>query len=157
MNMIQKYCNNRSLRKRASIFDVFDVFNGELNSIFSVSFPVFPFPSSLYDWSPTVDFVEKKDSFVVKVDVPGVEKKDVKVSIKDGVLTVSGEKKSDVDTTDSNCRRLERKFGSFCRSFYLPADIVEDDIDAVYESGTLTVTLKKSKTKEIKTADIKIR
>ena len=102
-------------------------------------------------WSPSVDVSETKDSVVIKAEMPGMNKDDVKISIQDNVLTLKGEKKQE---RDANYHRIERSYGSFCRSFTLPTLVKTDEIKASYKNGVLNITLPK--TEEVKPKEIPI-
>ena len=103
-------------------------------------------------WTPNVDVSETKDEIVVTAEMPGLKKEDIKLSVQDNVITLSGEKKSEEEKKDANFYRLERSFGSFCRSFTLPTPVEAEKIKASFKDGILKVTLPKSekvKPKEI--------
>ncbi len=104
---------------------------------------------------PVVDINETKDNFVVKVELPGVDKKDVSVNIENGVLTIRGEKK--VETEDKKCHRVECSYGSFIRSFTLPQSVKADEIEAEYKNGILNLTIPKSEEAKPKQIDVKIK
>ena len=106
------------------------------------------------DWMPLVDINETKDAFVVKAELPGVEKEDVSVKIDNGVLTIRGEKK--VETEDKKQHRVECAYGSFIRSFTLPQTIKSDKIEAEYKNGILHLTLPKSEESKPKQIEVKI-
>jgi HSP20 family protein len=104
------------------------------------------------EWNPSVDVSETKDKVVITADLPGMTKDDVKISIQDHTLTLEGEKKREKEEKGENYHRLERSYGSFCRSFTLPAAVKADKIKASYKDGVLSVTLPKAeeaKPKEI--------
>ena len=105
-------------------------------------------------WSPTVDVSEDKDNIMLTAEVPGLKKEDIKLSVQDNVLTISGEKKQEKEEKDADYHRLERSFGSFCRSFTLPTPVQPDKIKASYKEGVLKVTLPK--TEEVKPKEIPI-
>jgi HSP20 family protein len=105
-------------------------------------------------WNPSVDVTEDKDSLVVKAEMPGMSKDDVKVSVQDNVLTLKGEKKQEKEEKDKNYHRVERSYGSFCRSFQLPTSVKADKIKANYKDGVLSITLPK--TEEVKPKEIPI-
>jgi HSP20 family protein len=105
-------------------------------------------------WNPSVDVTEDKDSLVVKAEMPGMSKDDVKVSVQDNVLTLKGEKKQEKEEKDKNYHRVERSYGSFCRSFQLPTSVKADKIKAGYKDGVLSITLPK--TEEVKPKEIPI-
>jgi len=103
-------------------------------------------------WAPHVDIKENAESIVVHAEVPGMKKEDFKIAMNDGVLSISGEKRSEDKIEGENCHRLERVFGRFQRSFYIPIEVDETKIKAAYNDGVLTVSLPKreeSKRKEI--------
>jgi HSP20 family protein len=105
-------------------------------------------------WSPSVDVSEDKDNVVIKAEMPGMNKDDVKISIQDNVLTLKGEKRQEKEQKDKNYHRVERSYGSFCRSFQLPTSVKSDNIKANYKDGVLSVTLPK--TEEVKPKEIPI-
>jgi len=103
-------------------------------------------------WSPRADVSENNESYVIKVELPGVNKNDVKITLHEKILTIKGEKKQEKEEKDRNFHRVERSYGSFERSFSLPSGVKSDKIDAAYKDGVLTVTLPKveeAKPKEI--------
>jgi HSP20 family protein len=103
-------------------------------------------------WSPVVDIQEDKHQFLIKAELPGVDKDDVKVMVEDRVLTLSGEKKAEVVAEDGKQHRNECFYGSFSRSFSLPNDIDAEAIAAEYKHGILNLRIPKSekvKPKEI--------
>jgi HSP20 family protein len=111
---------------------------------------------SLYDWSPPVDIYETGDGIVLKVELPGVNKDDVSVEVKDNVLTLKGERLLDPEIKDENYYRKERSFGKFNRSFSLQETIKPDLIKASFKNGVLTVEIprpEEEKPKQI-TVDI---
>ncbi len=107
------------------------------------------------DWMPTVDISETDDAFIVKAELPGVEKDDVSVKIEDGVLTIKGEKKSEIE--DEQKHRIECTYGSFVRSFTLPQATKSDSIKAEYKNGILNLTIPKSEEVKPKEIEIKIK
>ncbi len=94
---------------------------------------------SLYDWRPPVDIYETNDGIVLKVELPGVNKDDVSVEVKDNVLTLKGERLLDPEIKDEHYYRKERSFGKFNRSFSLHEPIKPDLIKAGFKDGILTV------------------
>lgn len=108
-------------------------------------------------WMPAVDLVEKDDEFVVKVELPGVSKDDVKITLHDNVLTIRGEKKEEKVSKDSNYHRLERSYGSFQRSFTLPTSVKQDKVEAEYRDGVLTITLPKAEEAKRKQIEVKVK
>ena len=103
-------------------------------------------------WVPAVDVLETGAEIKVKVEAPGVEKDDFKISVQNNVLTVRGEKKMERETSEENYHRVERVYGSFFRALDLPSGVQADKVKANYKDGVLTITLPKSeeaKPKEI--------
>src|SRR5579862_7250302 len=98
----------------------------------------------LSGWTPALDLHEDKDNFVVKIEVPGMKKEDIEVTLHDGALSISGERKSDEKFADAEVYRSERYFGRFQRTISLPAAVAADKIKAQYQDGVLTVTLPKA-------------
>ena len=105
-------------------------------------------------WNPSVDVTEDKDNVVIKAEMPGLNKDDVKISVQDNVLTLKGEKKQESEEKESDYHRVERSYGSFCRSFQLPTTVKTDKIKANYKDGVLSITLPK--TEEVKPKEIPI-
>ena len=105
-------------------------------------------------WTPTVDVSEDKDNVVIKAEMPGMKKDEVRISVQDNVITLKGEKKQEKEEKEANYHRIERSYGSFCRSFQLPTSVKTDKIKANYKDGVLSVTLPK--TEEVKPKEIPI-
>jgi HSP20 family protein len=105
-------------------------------------------------WSPSVDISETKDNLVIKAEIPGMKKEDIEISIHDSILTLRGEKKQEKEEKDVNYHRIERSYGSFYRSFTLPASVKADKVKATYKEGVLNITLPK--TEEAKPKEIPI-
>ena len=99
-----------------------------------------------YNWTPSVDISETDDNFEVRAELPGVAKDDLHVSVKDNLLTLSGEKRQEEVDDTQNHRRVERRYGSFQRRFTLPPDVAADDIKADYTDGVLTLSIPKPET-----------
>jgi HSP20 family protein len=105
-------------------------------------------------WSPSVDVSETKDNVIVNAEIPGMNKEDVKVSVQDNVLILSGERKQEKEEKNANYHRIERSYGSFSRSFTLPTSVQADKVKATYKDGILKITLPK--TEEVKPKEILI-
>ncbi len=108
-------------------------------------------------WNPAVDIAEKDAEYVVKVELPGLSKDDVKISTQDNVLTIRGEKKEEKESKGSTYHRVERAYGSFQRSFTLPTTVKSDNIEASFNDGMLTITLPKAEEAKPKMIEVKIR
>ena len=108
-------------------------------------------------WSPSVDISETKDDFVVKAELPGLEAKDVNVSISGNVLTIKGEKKAEEEEKDERYHRVERYSGSFQRVFQLPSGVKADKVEANFDKGVLKVTLPKVEEAKKKEIEVKVK
>jgi HSP20 family protein len=95
-------------------------------------------------WIPSVDVEEAKDEYRFYAEMPGMKQEDIKISLAENVLTISGEKKAHYDVEKGNFHRLERDYGSFQRSFSLPQRIQADKIKASFKDGILEITVPKS-------------
>ena len=95
----------------------------------------------LGDWNPRVDISESNGSYIIKADVPGVSKDDLKVTLDNGVLTIQGERKQDKEEDNKRFHRIERFYGSFSRSFSLPEDADATGLKATAKEGQLVVSV----------------
>ncbi len=95
-------------------------------------------------WDPKVDVTETKDSFTVKAEVPGIEPKDIQITLENGVLMLRGEKRQEKEEKDERYYRAERSYGSFARSLRLPANVDGTKVNAMFKHGLLTVVLPKT-------------
>jgi HSP20 family protein len=109
-----------------------------------------------FDWAPSVDISESSEEFVIKAEIPGVNKDDVKVSIDDGVVSIQGERKQEKEEKDKKFHRVERSYGSFLRTFSLPSNIDDAKVQAQFKDGLLTVRLPKSASAKPKTVEVKV-
>jgi HSP20 family protein len=107
------------------------------------------------EWFPSLDVSETKNEIVVKAEIPGIDPKDIDISLADGLLTIRGEKKQEKEEKEENYHLIERSYGSFSRSVRLPGEVKSDKINATYKNGLLKVSLPKSE--EAKKKEIKIK
>lgn len=99
-------------------------------------------------WQPPVDIFEDAESLIIKVELPGVDQKDIDVRIEDNTLILRGERKHDEEIKKENYHRIERFYGSFQRSFSIPGTIQQEKVQATCDKGVLTIVLpKKEETK----------
>jgi HSP20 family protein len=112
------------------------------------------FPT-LGDWSPSMDISETKDSLVVKLEVPGMDQKDIRISLQENLLTITGEKKQEKEEKDERYHRVERSYGAFTRGVRLPVAVDGSKVSATFKNGLLTVTLPKTPTSKGTTIPIK--
>ncbi len=108
-------------------------------------------------WSPLTDISENKDNYVLTMDLPGISKKDVKISYSDGQLIISGERKQEMEDKDSKYHRVETSYGKYYRSFTLPDKVKESAIDAEFKDGQLSITIPKSEEAKPRELEIKIK
>ena len=95
------------------------------------------------DWHPRVDISENDGQYLVKADIPGVAKEDIKITVDNDVLTIQGERKQEQEEENKHFHRVERFYGSFIRSFTLPDDADAAALKAAAQEGQLTVTIPK--------------
>ena len=107
------------------------------------------------EFAPAVDVTETAGAIVVKAEVPGMDAKDINISVTGDVLTIKGEKKSEREEKEENYHVVERSYGSFSRSLALPAAVDLDNIEAKYDKGVLTVTCPKKAAAKPKVIEIK--
>ena len=132
-----------------------DSFRREMNRMFDNFFTSeSEAGETLSTWYPLVDVKETKDDFVLSSEVPGMKKDDIKISISENTLSLKGEKKEETKKDEQNCHRIERRFGSFQRSFTLPTQVQGNKVKASYNDGVLTITLPKKE--EVKPKEIPI-
>jgi HSP20 family protein len=107
-------------------------------------------------WRPSIDIEESNGNLMVRAEIPGMDKKDIKVVVKDDVLTISGERKRENETKDKTFHRIERSYGQFRRMIRLPAEVDADMVKATYKDGVLNVTLPKPESMKPKHIDVKM-
>lgn len=108
-------------------------------------------------WKPAVDITEHDDEYVAKVELPGVNKDDVKITMQDNVLSIRGEKTQEKKGKEENYHRVERYYGSFQRSFTLPTSVKSDRIEAEYKDGILTIRMPKAEEAKPKQIEVKVK
>jgi HSP20 family protein len=107
------------------------------------------------EWIPPVDILDTADKVTVKVEVPGMDAKNIEISLSGDVLTIKGEKKTERDEKGESFFLAERNYGSFYRSLRLPVEVEEDKIEATYKHGVLTITCPKKEAIKYKQIVIK--
>jgi len=105
-------------------------------------------------WNPAIDVFEDTDNVIVKAELPGMKKEDIEVSMHEGVLSISGERKNESEHKDAHTFRSERFIGAFQRSVTLPSAVKDDAVQAQYKDGILTVTLPKAEEAKRKQIEI---
>ena len=141
MNIIRYH--NRGQSDLSNAFDSLAVLRDEMDRLFDSSFsPIFRTPGSFGRWSPALDIYQDKDQFTVVVELPGLKKEDIEVSLENGTLTISGERKQ--ERKNEQGYRNERVYGRFQRSVTLPAGVDSSKVKASYHEGLLKVVLAKA-------------
>ncbi len=108
-------------------------------------------------WTPLTDISEDPDNFKIKLDLPGINKNDVKIAFSDGQLTISGERRQEKETKDSKYHRVERAYGKYYRSFTLPQQIQHEKIEAEFKDGQLSITIPKAEEAKPKEIEVKVK
>lgn len=134
------------------IFSLRDDFDDIVNDFFS-GFSSIGAARSVY---PLLDIREDKDKYIIGIEIPGVEKKDLKISVKKENLVVQGEKKEEKKKQEESYLRVERSYGKFMRSISLPTEVDQSRITAKYNNGVLKIVLPKTKKGKVKEVEVKI-
>ena len=106
-------------------------------------------------WAPALDISERKDAYLVTVELPGVEVDDLDITMEDGLLTIQGERQFAHDSSEQQFHRVERRYGAFRRSITLPAHVMAEQIEASFEDGVLQILVPKAE--EAKAKHIQVR
>ena len=130
-----------------------DTFSDRVNRIFNGT--LFPDTwlsddTSLSEWRPVADITDHESKIVIRAELPGVDKKDIHVDLKDNILTLEGERSHEKETKEEKYYHKERVYGKFSRSFRLPDGLNPDNIKADYKDGVLTIELPKPEEKKPK-------
>ena len=110
----------------------------------------------LSGWTPALDVHEDKDNFVVQAELPGMKREEIDVSLHDGALSISGERKTEKKYEEAEVYRTERFFGKFQRTVTLPTPVAADKVKAQYKDGVLTITLPKTEAAKPKQIDVNV-
>jgi HSP20 family protein len=108
-------------------------------------------------WAPALDIAERNDAYVVNVEVPGIKPEQLEITLEDGVLTISGERRFEEETKEAQYHRVERSYGAFRRSITLPTRVMADAIDASFEDGVLQVVVPKAEEAKPKRIEVRAR
>ncbi len=137
----------KGLPAKREEYEPFTFFRDEMNRLFDNFFKGFdiePFERKFAAFSPSVDISETEKEIVISAELPGMEDKDIDVSLSKDTLTIKGEKKEEKEEKAKSYYRMERSFGSFCRTIPLPAEIDSDKVEAEFKKGVLTIKLPKT-------------
>jgi len=107
-------------------------------------------------WAPVVDISETAKEYILRAEVPGIPKDAVKITVEDGVLTLTGERRVEKEHRDEKHHRVERAYGSFTRSFALPSDVEDGQIAADYKDGILSIRLPRTAAKKAKPIEVRV-
>ena len=138
-------------------FDRWANLRDEMNSLFELPLAAnFGRQAQLFSgWAPALDLYQNNDNVIAVVELPGMRKEDIEISLHDGMLTIAGERKS-VSTEGENAERTERFSGKFRRSITLPTRVEAGKVSATYKDGILTVTLPKAEEAKPKKVEVNI-
>lgn len=107
--------------------------------------------------SPAIDIYETKDDVVIKAEIPGINKEDIKINIVDNSLIIEGEKKQEKEVKDENYYRVERRYGTFRRVIDIPVPVKTEEVEATYKDGVLEVKLPKKEEAKPKEIEVKVK
>jgi HSP20 family protein len=140
-----------------SPFDGLSTLRDEVNRLFESTLGGNGGPAALFSgWNPPLDVYQDKDNVTVRVEIAGVRKEDIDISLENGVLTISGERKQEKDSDAGETFRSERFFGRFHRSVTLPTEVDSERVAASYKDGVLAVTLPKSETAKPRQIEVNV-
>ena len=127
----------------------------EINRLFELPFGESARESEFFGWAPAVDLFEDKDNVVVRAELPGMKKEDIEISLHQGSVIISGERKEESESGDGETSRSERFFGRFQRALELPKPVDANKVTATYKDGVLTVKLPKTEESKPKQITVK--
>ena len=129
----------------------------EINRLFDSTSGGFARGTELFNgWTPALDLYEDKDNLIVKAELPGMKREEIEISVQDGTLVISGERKYEETSKNSEPYRSERLFGRFHRTVALPKPVLSDKAKATYKDGILTVVLPKTEEAKPKHIEVKV-
>lgn len=138
-------------------FEQLNALREEINRLFEAPLSAWLESTEFFrGYAPPLDLREDKDNLVVTVELPGMKKEDIHVTVQDGVLTISGERKREQTSEEEGVYRAERYYGRFYRTITLPKPVNEDQIKATYKDGVLTITLPKAEEAKPKTIEVTV-
>lgn len=163
-NEIQQKPSSTSMFPSFSQFPPFNDFQREMDRYFNQAFQNFgqfptttELPKAFSSFKPCTNIAEDANKYTIEVEIPGVDKKDVTLNVKDNVLTLTAEKRISKEDKDKNFHKIERSYGTLQRSFTLPNDCNPGDITADFKKGVLCVSIPRKSTPETETRKIDVR
>ncbi len=148
MTLVKYNPNNSLFGLKSNMDKLFDEFFGLDKGIW---------PESALNVVPAVDLEETEDAFKITAELPGMTKKDIKITLENNVLSISGEKKAEKETKDKNYHRVERSYGKFHRAFELPGVVNREKIEAEYKDGILSISVPKTEEAKPKQIEVKVK
>lgn len=136
--------------------ELFELQRG-INQLFDESFGTPREEVASRAWTPAVDVYEDEDSFLIKVELPEINREDVKVNLNENTLSISGERRVENEDKRDNYHRVERSYGQFYRSFTLPPNVNAEGINAQFKEGVLRLTLPKKEEAKPRQIDVKVQ
>ncbi|KPK45640.1 MAG: molecular chaperone [Nitrospira bacterium SM23_35] len=132
-------------------------FRREMDRLFDRFFEGWPFKPSPQEgpWAPSVDVSETVKDVVIRAEIPGMDPKDIDVSVHGDVLTLRGERKKEHEEKGEDFHRIERSYGAFSRSIRLPAEVDANKVNATYKDGVLKINLLKTEEAAVKKIEVK--
>jgi HSP20 family protein len=129
----------------------------EIDNLLDRFFEGWPFggPRKTSEWMPQVDVSETFNSLVIQVEMPGMEPKDVDISLKRNLLTIRGERKQVQGEEEENFHQIERSYGSFSRTISLPVNVDEEKVEAHFKNGVLKIIMPKGEEERVKKIEVK--
>jgi HSP20 family protein len=121
--------------------NLFNQFNDEMNRYMSITRE--NAANQEHEWAPAVDIREEENRYLITADIPGVNSKDIDITLEEGVLAIKGERKTETEVSEQGYRRRERTHGTFMRQFTLPDTVDSTNISAAASDGVLEVTIPK--------------
>jgi len=149
-----------TLLTRFNRFDPFEDLNtikNQFDRILARINPEFDEELLTTPWMPAADVIETKDAINIKVELPGMTEKDIKVEMENGVLTLTGERKTYKELPEKGYKNIERFYGTFTRNFVLPPNVDFNKITATYVNGLLELTLPKKEEAKPKTIHVEVK
>jgi HSP20 family protein len=134
-----------------------DRFRGEMDRLFNRFFDLRPSELDLTEgeWLPLVDVSETGKEVLVNAEVPGMDPKDIDISLSGNMLTLKGERKHEEEKRGESFHRIERSYGAFTRTIQLPAEVDSTEVDATYKDGVLKIRMPKTKEESVKKIEVK--
>lgn len=139
------------------IWEPFATLRSEIERIFDEFFGPSPTETAMEVWAPAVDIEETDNEYIIRAELPGMKKEDIKINLQDNTLVISGERKRSFEEKGRTYHRVEMAYGRFERVIPLPAEVDVNKVKATYKDGILTVTLPKKEEAKPKEIEIEVK